>query len=100
MAWSATPSSRSIFSSIIGGTTARQDVGNPYDALLYAFYAIKVLPEEQRAVWRMVFDHYVFGANGDPAEHLPADARGLLGEIDSEQLARFRTTLRQLIQKL
>jgi len=78
----------------------RRDLGNPYDALLYAFYAVKALPEDQRAVWRMVFDHYVFGVNGDPAEHLPTDARGLLGEIDSEQLARFRTTLRQLIQKL
>jgi hypothetical protein len=78
----------------------RQDLGNPYDALLHAFYAIKALPEEQRAVWRMVFDHYVFGVNDDPAGHLPPDARGLLGEIDSQQLARLRMTLRQLVQRL
>jgi hypothetical protein len=77
-----------------------RDAGNPYDALMHAFYAIKALPPDQRAVWRTVFDHYVFGANGDPGEHLPPHARGILGETDSELLGRLRATLRQLIQKM
>lgn len=76
---------------------ARTDAGSPYDALLHAIYAIKTLPEDQRAVWRMVFDHYIFGMNGDPVEHLPQHARGMLGETSSEQLVRMRTTLRQLL---
>jgi hypothetical protein len=76
------------------------DSGNPYDALMYAFYAIKALPDDQRAVWRSVFDHYVFGANGDPAEHLPPNARGVLGELDSQQLGRIRATLRQILQRI
>jgi hypothetical protein len=78
---------------------ARADAGNPYDALLHALYAIKTLPAEQRAVWRMVFDHYVFGLDGDPIEHLPEHARGLLGEPTREQLGLMRATLRQRLQQ-
>jgi len=78
---------------------ARADAGNPYDALLHALYAIKTLPAEQRSVWRMVFDHYVFGLDADPVEHLPQSARGLLGEPTQEQLGRMRATLRQLLHR-
>jgi hypothetical protein len=79
---------------------ARAGAGSPYDALLHAIYAIKTLPADQRAVWRMVFDHYVFGVDGDPVEHLPEHARGMLGEPTPEQLARMRATLRQLFQRM
>ncbi len=58
-------------------------IGRPYDALMFGLFALRALPPEQRDVWRMVFDHYVFHANGDPAEHLPADARGVLGTTDA-----------------
>jgi hypothetical protein len=78
---------------------ARTDAGNPYDALLHALYAIKTLPAEQRAVWRVVFDHYVFALDGDPVEYLPERARGLLGEPSSEQLGRMRATLRQRLNQ-
>jgi len=78
---------------------ARAGAGNPYDALLHALYAIKVLPADQRSVWRMVFDHYVFALDRDPVEHLPQHARGLLGEPTREQLERMRATLRQLLQQ-
>ena len=78
---------------------ARPGAGSPYDALLHAVYAIKTLPDDQRAVWRMVFDHYIFGANGDPVEHLPEHARGMLGEVDSEMLMRMQATLRHLISR-
>ncbi len=79
---------------------ARTDIGNPYDALMHAFFALKNLPPDQRAAWRTVFDHYIFGTNGDPAEHLPADARGVLGPASPEQLQRMRATLRQMLSKL
>lgn len=71
--------------------------GSPYDALLHAIYAVRTLPPDQRAVWRMIFDHYIFGANGDPVEHLPEHARGMLGEATTEQLMRMRATLRKLL---
>jgi hypothetical protein len=79
---------------------AQPGAGSPYDALLHAIYGIKALPADQRAVWRMVFDHYVFGVDGDPVEHLPEHARGMLGDVTPQQLSRMRATLRQLFQRL
>ena len=72
--------------------------GSPYDALLHALYAIKTLPSDQREVWRMVFDHYIFGMNGDPVAHLPEHARGMLGEAP-EQLVKMRATLRYVLNR-
>jgi hypothetical protein len=71
-----------------------------YDALLHAFYAFKGLPADQRQVWRMVFDHYVFEANGDPAAHLPDHARGILAPMTPEQRARIAAMLRQVLARL
>jgi hypothetical protein len=77
-------------------TDARTDLGRPYDALLHAFFALKHLPPDQRAVWRDMFDYYVFETNGDPAEHLPEHVRGILGEPTPELLAKMRATLKQI----
>lgn len=79
---------------------ARTGAGSPYDALLHAVYAIKNLPPDQREVWRMVFDHYIFGVNGDPVEHLPDHARGMLGVVNSEMLMRMQATLRHLLSRI
>ena len=79
---------------------ARPELGRPYDAMMYAFYALKHLPPDQRDVWRTMFDHYIFGANGDPGEHLPEHARGVLGELTPQLLARMRATLRQIAESL
>jgi hypothetical protein len=75
---------------------ARAGLGRPYDALMHAFFALKHLPPEQRAVWRTMFDHYIFEANGNPAEHLPEHSRGVLGEPRPELLARMRATLKRI----
>ena len=53
--------------------------------------------ERKRERWRTLFDHYVFQRGGDPAEHIPEPARGILGRSTPE-LRRF---IRQfLVQKL
>lgn len=75
---------------------ARTDLGRPYDVLLHAFFALKHLPPDQRDVWREIFDHYVFETNGDPAEHIPEHARGILGELTPELLTKMRATLKQI----
>ena len=74
--------------------------GSPYDALVYAVYALKVLPPEQRAVWRNVFDQYIFEGNGDPAAHMPRHARGIMGELTPDILARLRDYLKVVLQRL
>ena len=80
--------------------SAPSGIGNPYDALMFGLYALRTLPEEQRKVWRMVFDHYVFCVNGDPVEHLPADVKGVLGPANPQQIARMRSTLREILKTL
>ena len=43
----------------------------PLNALYHAVITMKDLPPNELAAWRNMFDHYIFGDNGDPAEHLP-----------------------------
>lgn len=72
---------------------APAELASPYDALLLALTSLRGLPDDQRQVWRMLFDHYVFGANGDPAAHLPPDVQGVLGPITAQMVARMKATL-------
>lgn len=78
---------------------AQPGLGNPYDALIHGLYALRHLPPDQRAVWRTVFDHYVFATDGEPGEHLPPGAKGVLGPPTREQLGRMRATLRQALNR-
>lgn len=68
-------------------------MGNPYDALLHALVSIGSLPDDQRGVYRTIFDHLVFRTGGDPVAHLPADIQGVLGPADTTTAARMRATL-------
>ncbi len=64
-----------------------------YDALFHAILAIRDIPADQRAVWRTLFEHYVFGANGDPVAHLAPGDRGSLGQLDDALVARIREAI-------
>ena len=73
------------------------DAESPLHALGHGLLAISPLAERKRERWRTLFDHYVFQRGGDPAEHIPEPARGILGRSTPE-LRRF---IRQfLVQKL
>lgn len=72
---------------------------SPYEAMMHAMLAIRSLPANQRMVWRTMFDHYIFGLNGDPAAHLPEHAQGMLGEMDRPQRELLRATLRQVLSQ-
>jgi len=67
-----------------------------YDALLHAIFAYRHLPERERKVWRMILDHYVFEANGDPAAHLPDHAKGIMGPASTKLFERMRQMLGQI----
>jgi len=73
------------------------DNESPLHALGHGLLAISPLSKRKRERWRTLFDHYVFQRGGDPAEHIPEPARGILGRSTSE----LRKFIRQfLIQRL
>ena len=65
----------------------------PLNALYHAVITMRDLPPNELAAWRNMFDHYIFGDNGDPVEHLPPNARGLLGKRTPELVARVKKLL-------
>ena len=65
----------------------------PLNALYHAVITMKDLPPNELAAWRVMFNHYVFGDHGDPAEHLPEQARGILGRRTPELVARVKKLL-------
>ncbi len=65
----------------------------PLNALYHAVITMKNLPPDELAKWRVMFDHYVFEEDGDPVEHLPEQARGILGRRTPEMIARVKKLL-------
>lgn len=65
----------------------------PLNALYHSIITMKNLPPSELAAWRTMFGHYVFGENGDPVEHLPERARGILGRRTPELVARVKKLL-------
>ncbi|HEY1890346.1 MAG TPA: cupin-like domain-containing protein [Steroidobacteraceae bacterium] len=76
-------------------------LAEPFGALVHSLLALRSLPAERRATWRMMFDHYVFQTNGDPVPHLPPERRGMLGHLSEPQVVYLKKQLmRSLIKKL
>lgn len=73
--------------------------GSPFETLIHALMSIRSLPPKKRAVWKQVFDHYVFNAD-DPVAHLTELQKGLQGK-PSPQIAEFirQSLLRVLSRK-
>ena len=65
----------------------------PLNALYHSVITMKNLPPNELAAWRVLFGHYIFGENGDPVEHLPERARGILGLRTPELVARVKKLL-------
>ena len=73
--------------------------GSPFDVLMHALLVFRDMPPEQKAVWRGMLDHYVFGANGDPLAHLAPEHRGALGGLDEAGAAEMRRYLAQSLAR-
>jgi len=67
-----------------GAIGAERVPDSALNCLLHCLVALKDLPAEQRAVWRTLFDYYVFGAESGRFDHIPASVRGVLGDISPE----------------
>jgi hypothetical protein len=69
----------------------------PNAALMAAILAMKGLSRTQRAAWSEMFDHFAFAGDGDVAEHLPPDRRGVLGRLTPRILQFARDRIRRSI---
>jgi hypothetical protein len=69
----------------------------PINAMVHALLSFESLPDEQRAAWQAMFDHFVFHASGDPNAHIPEELRGIRGKLNADSKARLRRTLAQMM---
>jgi len=76
------------------------DAGSPIHALGHGLLTISHLPEDKRRAWRTLFDHYVFRLNGDPAEHIPPSARGIIGRSTPELRRMIKQFLMRALSSL
>ncbi len=74
-------------------------IGGGYDALLHALLAFRHLPSDQREVWRGMLDYYVFETSGDPAAHLPTQAKGVLGPPSPGLFAQMQQIIREALAR-
>jgi hypothetical protein len=67
--------------------------GVPQDALMHAMMTLRDLPREERAIWKDLFDHYVFAADETTAAHVPEHIRGVLAPMSEDLIKRVRALL-------
>jgi hypothetical protein len=70
---------------------------SPMNALMLAVLSVRDLPPAQRKAWQNLFRHYVFEADETTAQHIPPDARRVLGPLNDEAARELRA---RLLQKL
>ena len=61
--------------------------------------SIRDLPDDEKAHWRELFDYYVFGDAAQAGEHIPEDARSVLGPMTPETAGRIRAFLLRQLSK-
>lgn len=70
--------------------------GTALGCLMHCILAFKSLTPAERTAWKTLLDYYVFG-DEDPAAHIPAERRGVLGTLTPDQLATLRETIRRYL---
>lgn len=74
-------------------------LGQPQEALNHAILAIRDLPPEDKAIWRDLFDHYVFENDGGVTDHIPETARSILAPLTPETAGRLRAFLLRTLSR-
>lgn len=74
-------------------------LGQPQDALNHAILAVRDLPDEDRRIWRALFDYYVFTNGPEVVRHIPEKARSVLAPLDAESAGRLRAFLLRALSR-
>lgn len=73
--------------------------GKQVNALFHAVLSIRDLPPEQRAAWKMMFDHYIFDYKKEDFAHIPEQAQGATGELTDDNARKIRARLLNQLNK-
>jgi hypothetical protein len=68
-------------------------MGTPMNVLHHALLALRDRPDKEKQAWKSAFDYYVFGPATLAGEHLPEQARGVLGPMDDATARQIRAML-------
>jgi hypothetical protein len=74
-------------------------MGSPFGVLLHAALSLRDMPKDQRAVWRALFDHFIFTDPESSMGHLSPAQRGLLGPPSAARTREVRNILAQAFNK-
>lgn len=74
-------------------------LGHPQEALNHAILALRDMPDAEKAIWRELFDHYVFDAGPEVTEHIPEPARGILAPLTPETAGQIRAFLLRTLNR-
>ena len=74
-------------------------MGQPQEALNHAMMTIRDLPADQKAHWREMFDHYVFGNDQGVVAHIPEGSRGILDPMTPDLAGRIRAFLLRALSR-
>ena len=55
--------------------------------------SIRDLPENEKRIWRDLFDYYVFNNTEDVTAHIPRFEESILGPMTAEQAHKIRSYL-------
>jgi len=64
-----------------------------FDSLVHAILNVRSLPPATRDAWRSLFEHYVFGSEGEAVSHIPPHKHGLLGHLSAADREKVREYL-------
>lgn len=73
--------------------SAPRYIPSPMSSLYHAIWSIRDRSDAEKQAWKEVFEYYVFGPASRAGEHLPEQARGLLGPIDENRARQIRAML-------
>ncbi len=65
-------------------------------ALMHAILALKSMPRGEREAWKTLLHHYVFNEQ-DPAAHIPAERRQMLGQLTPPLLEQLKQKVRSFL---
>jgi hypothetical protein len=72
---------------------------SPQVTLLHAMLSLRDRPTSEKAAWKAVFDHYIFGDPDAPRAHLPEHILGPLAAMDEHLARKLRALVTRKLQR-